>query len=266
MAGYLFVINNYIPMVICLVCIGISLFISFRFKDIYVADKSKRKSIGKFIGEYKEDIVSSLGFISRSKRIRAYVLFGSFFYAAIKILDTYKSNLLTDLEIGPEQFSIIIAALSLIAAVSVGFSSKIQAKFRNKTLKFISLTYLLSWIMIGVIVLNLTNNIAIPFVLMFYVVNRICDSQWYIVRGKYLKNFTRPSSRDKITFTFELITSLAGGLAALLGAAILEMTDIRHAIILVALGSLAIMIVVLDYMRTRFGLRPKEYKKEDIKF
>ena len=26
------------------------------------------------------------------------------------------------------------------------------------------------------------------------------------------------------------------------------------------------MVVVLDYMRTRFGLKPEEYKKEDIEF
>ena len=33
---------------------------------------------------------------------------------------------------------------------------------------------------------------------MLYVLNRICDSQWFIVRGKYLKNFTKPESREKI--------------------------------------------------------------------
>lgn len=26
------------------------------------------------------------------------------------------------------------------------------------------------------------------------------------------------------------------------------------------------MIVVLDYIRTKFGLKPSQYKKEDIKF
>ena len=44
------------------------------------------------------------------------------------------------------------------------------------------------------------------------------------------------------------------------------MTDIRHAITLVALGGLALMIIVLDYMKSRFGLKPSQYKKEDIKF
>ena len=266
MAGYLFVINNNIPMIICALCVLIAFMISCKFKDIYPVNKEKRKTIGKFIKEYKTDIVSSLQFIKKSRRIKSYLLFGALFYAILRIMDTYKSNLLTDSGIQSEQYSIIIAVLSLIAAVSVGFAQKIQDRFKNKTLSFISITYLLSWVAIGTIALTMTNNIAIPFILMLYVVNRICDSQWYIVRGKYLKNFTRPESREKITFTYELITSLAGGLAALLGAVILEITDIRHAIILVALGGLALMIIVLDYMRTRFGLKPKEYKKEDIKF
>lgn len=266
MAGYLFVINNNIPMIICALCVLIAFMISCKFKDIYPVNKEKRKTIGKFIKEYKTDIVSSLQFIKKSRRIKSYLLFGALFYAILRIMDTYKSNLLTDSGIQSEQYSIIIAILSLIAAVSVGFAQKIQDRFKNKTLSFISITYLLSWVAIGTIALTMTNNIAIPFILMLYVVNRICDSQWYIVRGKYLKNFTRPESREKITFTYELITSLAGGLAALLGAVILEITDIRHAIILVALGGLALMIIVLDYMRTRFGLKPKEYKKEDIKF
>lgn len=266
MAGYLFVINNNIPMIICALCVLIAFMISCKFKDIYPVNKEKRKTIGKFIKEYKTDIVSSLQFIKKSRRIKSYLLFGALFYAILRIMDTYKSNLLTDSGIQSEQYSIIIAVLSLIAAVSVGFAQKIQDRFKNKTLSFISITYLLSWVAIGTIALTMTNNIAIPFILMLYVVNRICDSQWYIVRGKYLKNFTRPESREKITFTYELITSLAGGLAALLGAVILEITDIRHAIILVALGGLALMVIVLDYMRTRFGLKPKEYKKEDIKF
>lgn len=265
-AGYLFVINNYIPLIICAICLLISLIIAFNFKEVYTNKKGKKKNITKFIIEYKADILSSFKFIKRSKRMKAYILFGGLIYGLIKVFDKYKSTLLIESGIGAEQYSIIIAILSLIAAISVGFAKNIQEKFKNKTLTAISMTYLLSWLAIGTIALTMTNNIAIPFILMLYVLNRICDSQWFIVRGKYLKNFTRPESREKITFTYELITSLAGGLAALLGAAILEITDIRHAIILVALGGLALMIIVLDYMKSRFGLKPKEYKKEDIKF
>ena len=38
-AGYLFVINNYLPMIICLGFIVISTILSFRFKDIYTVKK-----------------------------------------------------------------------------------------------------------------------------------------------------------------------------------------------------------------------------------
>ena len=244
-AGYLFIINNYIPMIICCICVLISIIISFNLKDIYKVKKQEEIKHK----EYKKEIMDSLKFIKKSKRIRAYLIFASVFYGILRIMDAYKSTLLTDMGIKPEQYSIIIAVLCMIAGLSVGFSKKIQKKFKNRTLSFLSLTYLLSWLIIVIVVFNLTNSIAIPIVLVFYVVNRICDSQWYIVRGKYLKNFTEPESREKITFTFELISSLIAGLAALLGSFILSITDIKHAILLVALLGFGIMVVVLDYMK-----------------
>ena len=262
-AGYLFVINNYIPMIICTICVAIGLFISCKFKDIYYT-KNKKK-ISKFVEEYKTDIVSAFKFVKTSKRIKAYILFGSVFYGLIKIFETYKSNLLTTSGVQPELFSMIIAILSLIAAISVKYAPIIQNKFRNRTLSVISLTYLLSWLTIGTIATIFTNNIAIPIILMLYVVNRICDSQWYIVRGKYLRNFTTRKSRNKILFVYELITSIAVAGISLVGAEILEIVDVKKSIILVAMTGLALMIIVLDYMKTRFGLKSKEYRKEDIK-
>ena len=266
MAGYLFVINNYIPMIICSICLLISIILSFNFKDIYKVKRGRKKSIAKFALEYKKDIKMSLRFIKKSKRIKSYLIFASVFYGILRIMDSYKSTLLTESGVAAEQYSIIIAVLSLIAGLSVSFAKIIQKKFRNRTLSVISCTYLISWLIIAAISLNLTNSIAIPIILALYAVNRICDSQWYVTRGKYLKNFTEPESREKITFTFELISSLVGGLAALLGSFILSVTDIKHAILLVALLGFGVMIVVLDYMRTRFGLKPKQYSEEDLKF
>ena len=114
--------------------------------------------------------------------------------------------------------------------------------------------------------LKLTNSVALPIILGLYCVNRICDSQWYIVKERYLRNFTEPETRGKITFTFEFISSLSGSLAALIGAAILSVTTIKYAILLVALLMFAIIVVVLDYMKSRFGLKPKQYSKEDLEF
>ena len=37
-------------------------------------------------------------------------------------------------------------------------------------------------------------------------------------------------------------------------------------VLIISLLGLACMVLVLDYMRPRFGLKPEEYSKEDIEF
>lgn len=267
-AGYLFVINNYIPMYICLFFLLISLILSFKFKEIMHTTKNneKKEKFSKFLRGYSSDIVDSFKFIKRSSRMKSYLIFAATFYGLIKIMGTYKSDLLTDIGVTEEQFSMIYAALSLIAAISSSYSRKIQRYFKNKTLTFLSLSYVFSIIFIGAISLTITDNVALPLVLIFYTVIRVSDSQWWITEYTYLKNFTTSESRNKITFTYELITGIGASIISFVGAVILDYLNIRYAIILIGLLFLAILIVVLDYMRTRMGLKPKEYKKEDIQF
>jgi len=123
-----------------------------------------------------------------------------------------------------------------------------------------------SIIFVGTIALSMSNNIALPFILIFYAIIRICDSQWFVTEYTYLRNFTTPESRSKISFTFELITCLGASIISFIGAMVLEYLSVRYAIILSGLLFLAIMVVILDYMRTRIGLKPTQYTKEDLEF
>lgn len=266
-AGYMFVINNYLPLYICLTFLIISLILSFKFQDIHRSKKEKTGiNFKKFIQNYSKDIRDSFSFIKRSNRMKSYVIFAAFFYGIIKVMTTYRNDLLTDMQIGEEQFALIYAILSLIAAISSMFSRQVQKKLKNRTLKVISLSYILSTIGIGLISIKLTNYIAIPLVFILCAIMRISDSQWYVTEYTYLRNFTTYETRTKITFTFELIVGGIASFISILGALLLEYLNVRYSIILVGLLALALMTVILDYMRTRFGLRPKEYKKEDIKF
>ena len=266
-AGYFFVINNYIPMYISLLFIIISTLLSFKFKDIYTTkENEKEESFSEFLKGYSTDIVNSFKFIKRSNRMKAYVIFAAVFYGLIKIMSTYKSDLLLDIGVAEEQFSMIYAVLSLIAAISVTYSRKIQRYFKNKTLTFLSLSYIVSIIFIGGIALSITNSIALPLILIFYTVLRVCDSQWYVTQYTYLKNFTNEKTRNKISFTYELIVGIVASIMSLIGAAILDSFYVEYAIILVGLMFLAVMIVILDYMRTRIGLKPKQYTKKDLEF
>lgn len=266
-SGYLFIINNYIPMYICLLFLVVSFILSFKFNDIYASKENDNKeSFAKFLKGYKNDIIDSFKFIKKSNRMKAYLIFAAAFYGLIKIFNTYKNDLLINMMVTEEQFSMIYAVLSLIAAISVTYSKKIQKHFKNKTLTILSLSYILSIIFIGCIALSMSNYIALPFILIFYAIVRICDSQWFVTEYTYLRNFTTPESRSKISFTFELITCLGASIISFIGAIVLEYLSVRYATILLGLLFLAIMVIILDYMRTRIGLKPTQYKKDDLEF
>ena len=265
-AGYLFVINNYIPMIICAGFIVISTIISFKFKDIHKVENTENKNIGKVLKEYKDDLKISFKFILNSKRMKAYILFQVVIYGLIEIIDTYNGDLLISVGIPEEQFSMIFAILTLIGGISISLKRPIERKFKNRTLSLISLTYIGACIIIGVVSSYYKSNIVIPIILIMYALQKISTSIWYILEAKYLKNFTQEEMRNKITFTYEFIGGISASICSILGGLLLKIVDVENAFLLVGLAFLAMMIWVLDYMRTRFGLKPSQYAKEDIEF
>lgn len=267
-AGYLFVMNNYLPMFICLGFIITSTILSFGFKDIYEVKKESREKDGfrNTIKEYRHDLKKSFKFILKSKRMKAYVLFQMVLYSLISIIDTYQGDLLTDIGIGEEQFSMIFAILTLIGGISISLKRPIEKNFKNRTLSFISLLYIGACIIIGGISTIYTNQAIIPIILIMYAIQKMCTSIWYILEAKYLKNFTTEEMRNKITFTYEFIGGIAASTFSILGGLLLEIINVENAFLVVGIISLVIMIIVLSYMRTRFGLNPEEYKKEDLEF
>lgn len=267
-AGYLFIINNYLPMVICLGFIIISTILSFGFKDIYDVKKEERNDTGLIhtLKEYKQDLKQSFKFVLKSKRMKAFMLFQIVFYSLIEIIDTYNSDLLINIGIPEEQFSMIFAVLTLIGGISLSLKRPIEKKFKNRTLAFISLMYIGACIIIGGISSLLEGKNIIPIVLTMYAIQKINTSIWYILEAKYLKNFTKEEMRNKITFIYEFIGGIAASIFSILGGLLLRVLKVENAFLVIGLLALASMIIVLDYMRTRFGLKPEEYTKEDLEF
>ena len=267
-AGYLFVINNYIPMLICLGFIVISTILSFGFKDVYQVkqDTKEKIKIKGVLKGYGQDLKSSFKFILKSKRMKAFVLFQIVFYSVIEIVDTYNSDLLINIGIQEEQFSMIFAILTLIGGIAISLKRPIEKKFKNRTLSFISLMYIGACIAIGAISIIWKSEMIIPIVLMLYAVQKINTSIWYILESKYLKNFTKEEMRNKITFSYEFIGGIVASIFSIIGGLLLKVFDVESAFLVIGLFALASMVVVLDYMRTRFGLKPEEYTKDDLEF
>ena len=265
-AGYLFVFNNYLPIIICLAFAIISTILSCGFKEIYQKENKKTNSFINTLKQYKVDLKQAMKFILNSKRLKSYIIFGAIFYGIVEVIDTYKSELLIVKGIPEEHYSVIFAVLTLLSGIAVTFSKKICKKFKNRTLTFISLTYIISCLIISIVSLVFINNIAVPIILILYALLTMCISVWYIIEYKYLNNFTKEDSRNKIMFTYELIGGIVASIISVIGSIILDVFEVENAFLLVSLAFLIMIILILDYMRTRFGLKPNEYKKEDIEF
>lgn len=261
-SGYLFVINGYLPMIICLVFTLISTIISTKFKDIYV-NQLEQNYLSHKIMEYKNDFKVSIKNIITSQRLRALLLFMGLFNALLSIMSTYSGNILTELSVKPESFSIINAVLTLIAGIATAFQDKIHQKFKNRTFTFLSLTFSISIILIGGILYSRANNI-LPIILVLFAIRNITMSNYYVLSERYSKNFSTPKTRTRISFAVEFSTNMIEAILLFLAGVLLDGTNITFATLFIGLLSFVLFIFILDYMKTRVGLKTGEYKKTDI--
>ena len=111
-----------------------------------------------------------------------------------------------------------------------------------------------------------TGNGIIPIILLMLASRKICTSIWYILEAKYLKNFTTAEARTKVTFIYEFVGGITRCIFSILGGLILGLFPVQNTYLMVGLFFFGILVLTLDYMKTRFGLRPKEYSKQDIDF
>lgn len=265
-AGYLFVINNYIPVIICFTFLVISTIISCGFLDVYDLRQERKSNVIATFKSYGKDLKDTCKFIFNSNRMKAFILFRVVFYSLVRIIDIYRSDLLLDVGVSEEQFSIIFAVFTFIAAIAVNMRETIEKKYKNRTLTFISMIYILPIILIGMITMDFKGRAIIPIILVLLVITKIATSIWYILEGKYLKNFTSKKARTKIAFTYEFIGCMASAIVTFLAGKLIQVVTIEQAFLLIGLIGFIALVLTLDYMRTRFGLKPKEYSKHDIDF
>lgn len=261
-AGYLFVINGYLPMIICLAFTIIATIISTRFKDIY-ENKLEENEISNKIKEYKKDFKISIKNIITSKRLRALLIFMGIFNALITITGTYKGSTLTELQVKPETFSMINAIFTFIAGIATTFQDKIHKKFRNRSFTFLAMIFITSIILIGILLyMNIPN--ILPIILILLAIRSITMSNYYVLSERYAKNFSTPKTRTRISFATEFTTNIIEAIMVFFAGVLLDGTNIKFATLFIGLIFLIIFILILDYMRTRVGLKPEEYDKKDI--
>ena len=256
-SGFLFVFNNYLPMILCCINLLISLIISLYFSNVDKKEEQEKFTIKDMISETKN--------ILQSNRLKALYLFSFIFTGIVSVSTTLYKAILIDIGIKDEYTTIIVCIVSIFIGVGAKSLFSIEKITRNKTLKFLSIGFILALFIVGILGVTSTLNLFNLSTLL------VCLSLMGLVQGayrvalkKYILSFTTHKIRNRITSAYYIFENIGSALLSFLLGILLNYTSNSIACIIFASVSFIAIILVLYYMRGRIGLRPEQYDPKDI--
>lgn len=264
-SGFLFDINGYIPMTICVIILLISALLATGFTEL--TPVQKQEDIKKYYKTYFRDLKLAFSFIFNSSRLKALMLFSGVMYGIIMVMNTYEMGLLDEMGLSASITGIIYAIMQIVAGISSKHHAKIHQKYKNKTLSIVGVSYTLACLMAGIIaVTGLPYWLIIGIIVATYAVRYLSTGFYYVLIKKYITNFTNGEVANKVYSAHSFVIGLGNLIICAFGAIISSNFSVKHSMIIFGIVFFTIMILILNYMRTRVGLDPNSYRKKDINY
>lgn len=263
-SGYLYVINPYVPVVLCALAMLTSTVLSTKFNDIALSTNQKGNKNSE---DYFADMKNSFKFIFKSQRLKALLLFSCAFAGIMAVASNFSKAFMTDIGISSVTFGIITSALSIISAIGSSYQDKFEGKRKKKTLSYISIIYTVAFIFVGIPhLIGFNTEILLPVGFVVFALQYFFKGSYRVIMKKYLNNFTTSSIRPKIMSVYYLSEMFGTAALLFLASKMLDIVDIGVAYVVFGVLFIMIILLILEYMRTRLGLRPEQYNEKDIKF
>lgn len=261
-SGFVFAINGYIPMILCLITTGISIYLSTKFKDI-----DEKQKINKYeINRECKDLLNSFKMFRKSPRLKNLIFFGALISGILLSITMLRSSIMQDIGIPSEYFGIIFAIMGLISGIAAKNENRFHKKFKNKTLTSLSIPLVLSCIILGVICnANIGYVVNVITVLVVFLVQYIVRGPFYPLIKRYLNNFTTTSLRTKISSSFNLLENILRFIITFAASNLLRVTSTANTFTILGCVLTIVVVLMLDNMRKKVGLKPEEYSENDIK-
>lgn len=258
--GFLYVINPYVPLILCLIMCIISTIISCRFQHTNTVDKTKTDS------NTKVTLKEAFKHVKSSKRILYLILLYAAFSGLLYNISSLRSSLFEDLNLNPQYFGVIYALLQIISGTTARYQNKIHNKFKNETLAILTMPVTLSCIFIGVLGSIKSDNFIFSVIIILFIIQNILKGPYRSLIVRYMNNFTNKSIRTKLA-TIESIGYYGMSvLFSLMCSFLLERTSTAITFIIIGVVSAFLIGTVLYLMKGRVGLKPEQYPAEDLKY
>ena len=258
-SGFLYDINPYIPIFLCLICVIAATAISFNFYDIQ-EEESKES-----FKDYIKDLKKGYKFITKSKRLRALLVMTGAVWGIIVLLDSYQLTLLQDIGATSVQVGFIFAMFELTRGLFSNTALDFNKKFKNRSLTNILLTFAIGFILAGIIAMSqlpfYTKLIIIVVILLIMGAANAIDQ---ILAKKYVNNFASTKILPAIYSSKSICDNIFRTIITLLGSAIVGIYNIDIAMIVMGIFILILTLGLTVYSKDKLGLKPEEYTQKDI--
>jgi len=263
-SGYLYIVNPYIPIVLCALAMLTATILAFKFDDSTIS-RSKDDTVTS--SEYFSDMKHGFKFIFRSERLKALLLFACLFAGMVSVAGNFSKAFLTDINISSMTFGIITSLLSIISAIGSSYQDKFQSKRKKKTLSYISIIYIGVFFFVGIPhLIGFNSKILLLIAFCVFALQNFFKGSYRVIMKKYLNNFTSSSIRPKIMSVYYLCEMFGTFILLFMASKFLEISNIGIAYIIFGVAFLLVILCILEYMRSRLGLKPEQYNERDINY
>lgn len=259
LSGFLYDIHQYIPIILCLMCIIASTVVSFNFADI--KNDNSKSSFKEYISELKK----GYKFITKSKRLRALLLMTGVIWGFIVLLDTYQLTLLQNIGATSVQIGFIFAGLELTKGLFSNSANEFNRKFKNRSLTNILMTFAVGFILSGgIALLKIDFYLKLIVIVSILLILGAANAIDQILAKKYINNFTNTKILPAIYSSKAICDNIFRTFMTLAGAAVLGFCPINVAMIAFGIIILLVTLALTIYSQDKLGLTPDEYTQKDI--
>lgn len=265
-SGFLYATNPYIPIVLCMIANLFALIIASNFIDIRKIEKSKEKTNTK--QEMKNiiiDLKESFKFIFKSRRLRTLLIFLGIAWGLIDTFATYQETLLKELNIPSYYIGFMLAGFQMLVGIFATKSIEFNKKHKNHTLTDICLMLTIGSVILGIItIMDIPFEIQLMMITFVFIVRAYGKGIYQVIKKRYMNNFANNKIIPKIYSVNGITANLSRMIIGIIASSILKMTTIQNSLLILGLLTTFIVIILAIYSKPRLGLKPEEYKKEEI--
>lgn len=257
-SGFLFTINEYLPVILCLVVTIIALVASFKFNDVKLeSDPEEKKSLVKSINNFIRTLSSS--------RLKSIYLVAFVFTGITQVAIILYKSVLIDVGLTAEYITMLVFFYVAFAGIGSKLEFFLEKLTKNRNLTFITITYITSLGIIGLLgLINILNLFTLSTMIFLLSVMGFLQGAYKVALKKYTVSFTTSKIRTRIT-SIGLMFEYAGTTIISFAAAyLLDYISNSFACVVVCIIGLLVMLGIIKYMNGRLGLKPEEYEAKDI--